>query len=206
MGTKIVGTSTAHCAILELLAKVAPTDAEVLINGPTGVGKELYARYLHDHSRRRKAPFIPVNCGSLANELLENVLFGHAGGAYTDAKTNSDGLVQAAEGGTFFLDEVDTLSIPCQIKLLRFLQDLEYRRLGETRIRKADIRIVAATNIDLIKVVDKGLFREDLFFRLRVIPIDIPRLAKRIKDIDVLVAKSIKDAAADYNLPPIKLS
>jgi DNA-binding NtrC family response regulator len=149
----LVGISAAHTQLVEKLEKVAPTDAEVLISGPTGVGKELYANYIHQHSARAKASLVAVNCGGLPVELIENELFGHVGGAFTGARPHSDGLVAAAEGGTLFFDEIDSLPLPCQVKLLRFLQDKEYRRLGETRLRRANVRIVAATNADLVAAV-----------------------------------------------------
>src|SRR5690242_2056168 len=160
----LVGTSVVHTALVEKLQKVAPTDAEVLITGPTGVGKELYANYIHQHSARAKASLVAVNCGGLPVELLENELFGHVGGAFTGARPQSDGLVAAAEGGTLFFDEIDSLPLPCQVKLLRFLQEKEYRRLGETRLRRANVRIVAATNADLVAAVHTKSFRQDLFF------------------------------------------
>ena len=175
----LIGESAEHRHILEKLSKIAATDAEVLISGPSGVGKELYAHYVHQCSPRKKAEFVPVNCGALPVDLLENELFGHVSGAFTGARPRSDGLVAAAEGGTLFLDEVDALALVCQVKLLRFLQEKEYRRLGETRIRRANVRIIAATNTDLLAAVHDGRFREDLFFRLRVVPIEVPALRER---------------------------
>src|SRR5262249_43305335 len=154
----LIGISSQHCQLLEKLSKVATTDAEILISGPSGVGKELYARYAHEHSSRRKAALVAVNCGALSPELLENELFGHVGGAFTGARPKSEGLVAAAEGGTMFLDEVDSLSLICQIKMLRFLQEKEYRRLGEARIRHANVRIIAATNTNLLEAVRQGSF------------------------------------------------
>jgi transcriptional regulator with PAS, ATPase and Fis domain len=158
-------------------------DAEVLISGPSGVGKELYARYVHERSPRGTAAFVPVNCGALPVDLLENELFGHVKGAFTGARPHSEGVVVMAEGGTLFLDEVDSLALISQVKLLRFLQEKEYRRLGETRIRRANVRIIAATNTDLVDAVRDGRFREDLFFRLQVVPIEVPALRERPSDI-----------------------
>jgi two-component system, NtrC family, response regulator GlrR len=202
----LVGTSLAHTSLVERLQKVAPTDAEVLICGATGTGKELYATFVHQQSARAKASFVPVNCGGLPVELFENELFGHVGGAFTGARPHSDGLISAAEGGTLFLDEINSLPMACQVKLLRFLQDKEYRRLGETRLRRANVRIIAATNIDLIGAVRAKDFREDLFFRLRVVPIDIPSLSQRPDDIPLLVATFIDRCSEAYKLPPIVLS
>jgi DNA-binding NtrC family response regulator len=202
---RLVGSSPVHRSLLERLARFAQTDAEILITGPTGVGKELYAQYTHRQSPRAQAPFVPVNCGAIPDALLENELFGHVGGAFTGAKPQSEGVVAAAEGGTLFLDEVDTLSAPAQVKLLRFIQEKEYRRLGESRTRRANIRFIAATNQDLVAAVQAGRFRQDLLFRLRVIPIEVPALRKRPEDIQPLVLQYIEHYAELYALPPISL-
>jgi len=204
--TTLVGCSPAHRELLEKLSRIANTDAEILISGPTGVGKELYARFVHTTSARRNARFVPVNCGALPNELLENEFFGHIAGAFTGARPQSDGLVAEAEGGTLFLDEVDSLSLPGQIKLLRYLQDKQYRRLGETRIRKSDVRFIAATNADLVTAMREGRFREDLFFRLRVIPIEVPALRYRPEDIPVLLETYKTYYAKAYHLPEARFS
>ena len=202
----LIGESATHLQILEKLSKIAGTDAEVLISGPSGVGKELYARYVHQCSPRHKAEFVPVNCGALPVDLLENELFGHVSGAFTGASPRSDGLVAVAEGGTLFLDEVDALALGCQVKLLRFLQEKEYRRLGETRIRRANVRIIAATNTDLLAAVRDGWFREDLFFRLRVVPIEVPALRERPSDIPLLLEEYATRYAEAYKLPQITFS
>lgn len=195
-----------HQRLLEQLAKFAPTDAEILITGPTGVGKELYARFVHENSKRFKSAFVPVNCGAIPDSLFENELFGHVRGAFTGAQPRSEGLVGAAEGGTLFLDEIDALSLPGQVKLLRFVQEKEYRRLGESRTRSANIRFVAATNANLVDAVKAGRFREDLFFRLRVIPVEVPPLWRRKDDIRPLVKEYIARYAESYNLNPVTLS
>jgi two-component system, NtrC family, response regulator GlrR len=202
----LVGSSAVHRSLLERLSKFALTDAEILITGPTGVGKELYAQYTHRQSPRAKAPFVPINCGAIPDSLLENELFGHVGGAFTGARPQSEGLVAAAEGGTLFLDEIDTLSSVGQVKLLRFIQEREYRRLGEPRTRRANVRFIAATNQDLVAAVQGGRFRQDLFFRLRVIPIEVPALWKRPEDIMPLVNEYIEHYAQLYDLPAITLS
>ena len=202
----LAGCSAAHHRLLEKLSKVANTDAEILISGPTGVGKELYARFVHCHSIRRKASFVPVNCGALANELLENEFFGHVGGAFTGARPQSEGLVAEAEGGTLFLDEVDSLTLPCQVKLLRFLQEKQYRRLGETKIRHSNVRFIAATNANLLVAVRDGRFREDLFFRLRVVPVEVPPLRERPDDIPVLLSLYVSYYAKAYQLVQICFS
>lgn len=202
----LVGCSLAHQQLLEKLSRIANTDAEILISGPTGVGKELYARFVHNSSARRNARFVPVNCGALPNELLENEFFGHIGGAFTGARPQSEGLVAEAEGGTLFLDEVDSLSLPGQIKLLRYLQDKQYRRLGETRIRKSDVRFIAATNTNLVTAMREGRFREDLFFRLRVIPIEVPALRYRPEDIPLLLSTYKTYYAKAYQLVEVSFS
>lgn len=192
-----------HQRLLEQLTKFALTDAEILITGATGTGKELYAGFVHRQSQRSKAAFVPVNCGAIPDQLLENELFGHVGGAFTGAQPRTEGLVSAAEGGTLFLDEVDTLSLPCQVKLLRFIQEKEYRRLGETRLRRANVRLIAATNTDLLAAVKAGRFRDDLFFRLRVIPIEIPPLWKRKVDMRPLLDQYVAHYAELYKVSPI---
>ena len=202
----LVGASAAHKELLAKIDKVAPTDAEVLISGPTGVGKEIYATYLHRQSARAAAPFVPVNCGGLPIDLIENELFGHVGGAFTGAKSQSMGLVAAADGGTLFLDEIDSLPQPSQSKLLRFLQDKAYRRLGDTRLQRANVRIVAATNVDLMSAVRAQTFREDLFFRICVVPLKVPPLAERPDDIPPLIDAFIERCSEAYKLPRIVLN
>ncbi len=200
---EFVGKSRAHLRLVETLDRVAGTDAEVLISGPSGVGKELYARYLHQRSARFGAPFVAVNCGTLSGDLLENELFGHVAGAFTGARDHCDGLVAAAQGGTLFFDEVDTLPPVSQAKLLRFIQEKEYRRLGDRHLRRADVRFVAATNVSLDEAVHAGRFREDLFFRLRVVPVDVPPLRARPEDIAPLTDRFIRRYAELYRLRPV---
>jgi DNA-binding NtrC family response regulator len=196
-----VGESAAHRRLLSALERVAGTDAEILITGESGVGKELYARHAHEHSRRAARPFVAVNCGSIPGELLENELFGHVGGAFTGASSRADGLVGQAEGGTLLLDEVDALAPRNQVKLLRFVQEKEYRRLGEPRLRRADVRIIAATNADLVEATVQGNFREDLLFRLRVVPIHVPPLRERPEDVVPLFEAFAGRYAEEYQLP-----
>jgi len=203
---ELVGNSSAHAELLSKLERVAKTDAEVLISGPSGVGKELYARRLHGLSRRSERAFVPVNCGALNADLLENEMFGHVAGAFTGARPVSEGLVAGAEGGTLFLDEVDSLLPAGQVKLLRFLQHKEYRRLGETRLRRANVRFVAATNSDLALLVKDGRFRADLFFRLRVVPLQVPSLCERREDIVPLFNYYAERYGAEYGAPTLEVS
>jgi two-component system NtrC family response regulator len=159
----LMGESAEHRQILEKLSKIAATDVAVLISGPSGMGKELYARYIHQHSSRSKAAFVMANCSALPADLFEIELFGHLRGTFTGAQPQSKGLVAAADGGTLFFDEVDLLTPNSQVKLLRFSQEKEYRRPGETWIRRANIRIIAATNTNLPAAVGNGRFYRDLF-------------------------------------------
>ena len=163
--------------------RVAPSDATILLEGETGTGKELVARAVHDGSPRRIKAFVPINCGALPDHLVENELFGHMQGAYTDAATSETGLVAEAEEGTLFLDEVDTLSASAQVKLLRFLQDRTYRPVGSARSRTANVRLIAATNADLWQQVQAQRFREDLYYRLHVLAFRLPPLRERPDDI-----------------------
>jgi two-component system, NtrC family, response regulator AlgB len=173
-------------AALQTVRQVADTDATVLILGESGTGKTLVARALHECSPRSHKPFVTVNCPSLSNELLESELFGHKKGSFTGAIENKMGRVEYAEGGTLFLDEIGDVPLPLQAKLLRLLQEREYERLGDPVTRKADVRIVAATNHDLSQLVKDGKFREDLFYRLKVIEIEMPPLRHRIEDLPAL--------------------
>ncbi|HSN28713.1 MAG TPA: sigma-54 dependent transcriptional regulator [Kofleriaceae bacterium] len=201
-----VGASEQHRALLTLIERVARNNVELLFTGDTGVGKEQYARYAHSCSPRRERPFVPVNCGSIPADLFENELFGHVGGAFTGARPNAQGLVAAAEGGTLFFDEVDALAAANQVKLLRFLQEKEYRRLGEARSQDADVRVLAATNRDLVKAARTGSFREDLMFRLRVVPIAIAPLRERPDDVLPLVDAFVPWYAEEYNVEPVELT
>ncbi len=206
MGQELVFQSSEQRALMEKLDRIAANDAEVMILGPSGVGKELYAEYVHDHSRRSGNPFVAINCANLSIDTLENELFGHAKGAFTGASAATHGIVAAAEGGTLFLDEVDSLSLACQSKLLRFVQQKEYRRLGEVFTRKVGLRLIAACNCDLRRLVAVGRFREDLFFRLHVLPVTISPLKDRPDDVRVLLSYFCKRYAGEYGLPDVVLS
>ncbi len=184
---KMIGRSTAMRELFATLARVAPTDSSVLIQGETGTGKELVASALHDASRRTAGPFVVVDCAALPENLLESELFGHARGAFTGADTAREGAIESADGGTVFLDEIGEIPLAVQPKLLRVLEARTVRRVGETQHRKVDVRFVAATHRNLREMVNAGSFREDLYFRLSVLPVVVPPLRERIEDIPMLV-------------------
>ncbi len=194
----LIGQSQIFLNLLKNTKKFAACDAPVLIEGKTGTGKELFAHAFHYLSNRCNAGFIPINCGSLPEQLFNNELFGHEKGAFTDAKSNHQGLIKKAEGGTLFLDEIEALSEKAQICLLRFLQDYSYRSLGSTQLKKANIRIVSASNQPLKKLVEQGVFREDLYYRLNIMPLQIPALKDRIDDLELLVNHFIRQYCKQY--------
>ena len=181
----IIGKNPAFLKTLTKIPLFADSNATILITGETGVGKELVARATHYLSSRQNKPFVPINCGAIPASLVENELFGHKKGAFTDAGTNQIGVIAEAEGGTVFLDEIESLSLEAQSKLLRLLQEKTYKPLGQTKQVKADIRFIAATNVDLKARIKDGRFRPDLFFRLNI-AIDVPPLRKRKEDIPLL--------------------
>ena len=182
----LIAESEAMHPVFDMIAKAASTSATVLIFGESGTGKELIARAIHYSGPRNSAPFVPVNCGAIPEDLLESELFGHVKGAFTGATETRAGFFQTADGGTIFLDDISETSLSMQVKLLRVLQDKEVCMVGSTRSRKVDVRILASTNKDLLHLVKSGAFREDLFFRLNVVTIDIPPLRKRGNDILLL--------------------
>ncbi len=190
--TEMIGSSSRMTDIYKILSKVAPTDATVLIEGETGTGKELVARMIHRYSLRGQQPFVPVDCGSIAPSLLESELFGAMKGAYTGAERDRVGVFEAANHGTVFLDEIGDIDVGFQLRLLRFLQERQIRPLGSPRSKPVDVRVVAATNRDMQKLVDEGKFREDLWFRLNVIRILVPALCERTGDIPLLAQYYLK--------------
>jgi DNA-binding NtrC family response regulator len=194
----LLGESPAFVAEAGKLPAVAGCDAAVLVLGETGTGKELFARAIHYLSPRRDHPFVPVNCGALPVELAENELFGHERAAFTGAASAEPGLIAEAEGGTLFLDEVDSLPPPAQVKLLRFLESKEYRRLGSPRLRHADLRVVAATNLDLERAVGEGRFRRDLYYRLNVVQLQLPPLRERPGDVPLLARHFLRRYAREF--------
>ncbi len=196
---QLVGKDPAFLSEIEKIPLTAKCDVNVLILGETGTGKELCARAIHYLSPRTSKPFIPINCGAIPTDLVENELFGHEKGAFTGAFKAYPGLIHEAHGGTLFLDEIDCLPLQMQVKLLRFLQDKEYRQLGSAKIHKADVRIIAASNIDLEKMVSEGGFRRDLFYRLNIISISLPPLRERKADIPLLTRHFLDKYAYEYN-------
>lgn len=181
------GTSKAIKRVRRMVDKVADTEANVLIMGDSGSGKEVVARNIHYQSARRNKPFVPINCGAIPSELLESELFGHEKGAFTGAISSRQGRFEMAEGGTLFLDEIGDMSLPMQVKLLRVLQERTFERVGSNKSISANVRIVAATHVDLDEAIETGRFREDLFYRLNVFPIEMPALKDRVEDLPMLI-------------------
>src|SRR5437868_7122105 len=190
--SQIIGSAPKMQAVFKLIGRVADTDSTILLLGESGTGKELVARALHFNSRRQFAPFVPINCAALPENLLESELFGHRRGAFTGAINDKKGLFQEADGGTIFLDEVGSMSAMLQSRLLRVLQEREVRRVGDNTPIFVDVRVLAASNEPLEKKIKEGTFREDLFYRLNVIPIQLPSLRERREDIPLLVAHFLK--------------
>jgi|Deesub1362A_J573_1020465.scaffolds.fasta_scaffold12299_1 two-component system response regulator AtoC len=203
---RIIGSSPAMERVFAVMRKVADTAATVLITGESGTGKELVARALHYNSRRREAPFVAVNCAAIPPSLIESELFGVAKGAYTGADRARRGLLEEAHGGTLFLDEVGELPTETQAKLLRALQEGEIKRVGETTTRQVDLRVISATNKDLAREVDQGRFREDLYYRLKVITLHLPPLRERREDIPLLAVHFLERACARHGLGPKRIS
>lgn len=201
MPVNMVGVSPAFHRLESLMGRIADCDAPVLIEGETGTGKELAARSIHYLSARSGMPFVPVNCGAIPDSLVENELFGHRRGAYTGASECHRGLVAQAGGGTLFLDEIDALSPKGQVTLLRFMQDQEYRPLGSAQSENANVRIIAASNADLLKLADLGNFRSDLLFRLRVLSVEVPPLRARHGDVEVLASHYLRQFSQKYGKP-----
>jgi DNA-binding NtrC family response regulator len=202
---EMVGRSTAMREIFGLIERIAPTDATVLIEGETGTGKDMVARTLHLLSRRKDAPFVVVDCGAVAGTLIESELFGHEKGAFTGAVSARQGAFELASGGTVFLDELGELSLDLQPKLLRVLEQRELRRVGGAKTQKVDLRVIAATRKDLRSEVEKGKFREDLYFRLNVVPITAPALRDRKEDVPILIDHFLA-RLSPAGLPPPRLT
>jgi DNA-binding NtrC family response regulator len=202
----LVGISKLMASVKDTARRIAPTDITVLITGASGTGKELFARAIHHHSNRRSGPFIAIDCSAIPEALLESELFGHMKGSFTSATNNNRGLLEEADGGTVFLDEVSNMPASIQVKLLRFLQDSVIRRIGSSVSRKVDVRIVAATNRELSAMVRSGEFREDLYYRLNVIPLNLPALTERCEDIEILTEYFIRKIGAEVGRPPLSIT
>lgn len=202
----IIGQSTTLREVFRVLGKVAPTESTVLVTGESGTGKELLVRALHDNSLRHDKPFVPINCGAIPKDLLESELFGHEKGAFTHAVKTRPGRFEVADGGTIFLDEIGEMDLTLQVKILRVLQEKEIERVGGNGAKKVDVRIVAATNRDLEREVAAGRFREDLYYRLNVIPLHLPPLRERGGDILLLVDYFLKKFCQKRDRKPLALS
>ncbi|MEM6766940.1 MAG: sigma-54 dependent transcriptional regulator [Bacteroidota bacterium] len=204
--TEIIGSDTQMKGLFSIIKKVAPTDANVLILGENGTGKELFAKSIHEQSTRAKGPFIQVDLGAIAANLFESELFGHVKGAFTDAREDRKGRFEAAEGGTLFLDEIGNLSLPLQAKLLTALQSRTITRVGSNKVIPVNIRLVCATNKDILNMVKEQSFRQDLLYRINTVPLTLPPLRERNTDVSELVAFFAKKYAEKYQTQPISLS
>lgn len=202
----IVGRSKALLHVLQLASRVAQRDSTVLIRGETGTGKELLARAIHHNSRRRSQPFVTINCGAIPGELLEAELFGHTKGAFTGAHTAKSGKIEMADGGTLFLDEIGELPPEMQVKLLRLLQQGELDKVGSTTSRTVDVRVIAATNRNLSAMIEDGTFREDLYYRLAVVPLELPPLRERREDIPELAQYLFRKHKEKNEMPQLRMS
>ncbi|MBO4335633.1 MAG: sigma-54-dependent Fis family transcriptional regulator [Desulfovibrio sp.] len=202
----IIGQSTTLAGVFKMLVKVAPTDSTVLVTGESGTGKELLVRALHANSNRANKPFVPINCGAIPKELLESELFGHEKGAFTHAIRSRAGRYELADGGTIFLDEIGEMDLSLQVKILRVLQEKEIERVGGSGVKKVDVRIVAATNRDLENEVKAGHFREDLYYRLNVIPLHLPPLRERGGDVILLARHFLNKFCEKKGREPLDLA
>lgn len=202
----IVGNCEALNRALEIALKIAPVDLSVLVMGENGVGKEVFPRIIHDHSLRKNKKYFAVNCGAIPEGTIDSELFGHEKGAFTGAVEQREGYFAAANGGTLFLDEVGELPLQTQARLLRVLETGEYIRVGSSEVRKTDVRIVAATNVNMEKAIEEGKFREDLFYRLNTISIAVPALRERGNDAALLFRKFALDMSEKYKMPPVRLN
>ena len=204
--SSLLASSPEMAEVQRLIAQVAPTDATILIEGESGTGKEVIARSLHEKSLRRDKPYIKVNCAAVPENLLESEFFGHEKGAFTGATMKREGRFELANGGTLLLDEITEISLPLQAKLLRVLQESEFERVGGSRTMKVDVRIIATTNRSLADAIAKGAFREDLYYRLHVVPIRVPRLADRQGEVEFLLGKFLEFFARKHSKPLLKVS
>jgi len=202
----IIGNSVGLNRAIDIAAQVAPTDLSVLITGESGTGKEIFPQIIHNYSSRKHGKYIAVNCGAIPDGTIDSELFGHEKGSFTGAHDSRQGYFEVANNGTIFLDEVAELPLSTQVRLLRVLETGEFLRVGSSKMQKTNVRVIAATNVDLIKAIDKNKFREDLYYRLNTVPIIIPPLRDRGEDIYLLFRKFATDFAERYRMPPISLS
>lgn len=202
----IIGNSPDLDRAIDIALQVAPTDLSVLITGESGVGKENFPQILHQYSKRKHGPYFAINCGSIPEGTIDSELFGHEKGSFTGATGARKGYFEVADGGTLFLDEVGELPLSTQARLLRVLETGEFIKVGSSKVEKSDVRVVAATNLDMIKAVEKGKFREDLYYRLNSVPIRVPALRYRKDDIPLLFKKFAGDSAEKYMMPGISLT
>jgi len=206
MKAKIIGSSDAIKDVLDLVSKVAGNDVTVLITGESGTGKEMVAETILQQSPRKVKPFLKMNCAAIPSELLESQMFGHERGAFTGAVSRQEGCFERADGGSLFLDEIGDMSMMTQTKLLRVLQEQEFERIGGNNTIKVDVRILAATNKNLLEEIKRGRFREDLYYRLNVVEIHIPPLRERMEDVPEIVEAFVSEFALKYNKPDLKVS
>jgi DNA-binding NtrC family response regulator len=203
---KLVGEDPKIKKLISILPQVAPTNAPVMIQGESGTGKEVYASLIHKHSNRADKPFIKMNCANLPSELVESTLFGHVKGAFTGAIKDKEGAFSKADGGTLLLDEVTEIDINIQAKLLRVLQEKEFKKVGSQKTQSVDVRIISTTNREIGKAINENIFRKDLYFRLNVFPIQMPSLSERVKDIPLLADHFIEKYTLQFGLPGKKIS
>ena len=202
----IIGTSPALHRALDVAVQVAPTDLSVLIMGESGVGKEVFPQVIHAYSQRKHGPYFAINCGAIPEGTIDSELFGHEKGSFTGANTERKGYFEVANGGTLFLDEVGELPLSTQARLLRVLETGEFIRVGASKVQKTNVRVVAATNVDVMQAVSEGRFREDLYYRLNTVPISVPALRDRKQDIPLLFRKFAADISEKYRMPPLRLT
>ena len=202
----IIGNSEVMDRALAVALRVAPTNLSVLVTGESGVGKEFFPQIIHSYSARKHNKYFAVNCGAIPEGTIDSELFGHEKGSFTGAVEARKGFFEEADGGTIFLDEVGELPLATQVRLLRVLQSGEYMRVGSAQVRKTDVRVVAATNNDLVKSIEEGKFREDLYYRLNTVPIAVPALRERKEDIPLLFRKFAADVSAQYGMPAVRLT
>lgn len=201
----IIGNGIGLNRAIDIAMQVAPTDLSVLVTGESGVGKEVFPQIIHQHSARKHGPYIAVNCGAIPEGTIDSELFGHEKGSFTGATDQRKGYFEVANGGTIFLDEVADLPLSTQVRLLRVLETGEFIKVGSSKVMKTNVRVIAATNIDILRAIQNGKFREDLYYRLNTVPIFIPPLRDRVEDIHLLFRKFALDFAEKYRMPPIQL-